>query len=534
MISFFAPPGNEGHSFTLSQDTWKDLELGILASQLKTIPLPSSLIRIYLETLETDSEVILWKQNNLKFLLDSPEILKSLGKMTQDWIYLKESVTSSSLPPLKKVLRRLGELETWVKVVRGLLKIFESNKAECVGAWKEVKKLAELTSQGKDFIQLAEVLPTLRSGIQGIQGVSIGINLNHALEPVGAVLLTIESERFQGKRSGVLGRLFQNSDQPLGDLHHPPYKTLQVANQTIIQDPEEFGYAVNPKSLPLFRDLEEILKKTAMEMDKTLSKFSHLEIERWRNMAQEITLLVGSASLLQSWKEKGLPLVFPSIIPQEENKTQVDGMYHLPLWLKCPHGSEVVPQNMDWGDEGRVHVITGPNSGGKTIYLQNLGWAQFFAQLGWPLPAEKAWVSPAKSIGTHFQKEEETGRSAGSFGEEVARLKHIFTELKPGGVVLMNESLSGTNAMESYAIACDLMKAFRVKGARVGFTTHLHELAREVDELNQETPGPSKIASLVAQPGSFKVVFGPPSGRSQAREIAALHGLSFEQLCERP
>jgi DNA mismatch repair ATPase MutS len=80
----------------------------------------------------------------------------------------------------------------------------------------------------------------------------------------------------------------------------------------------------------------------------------------------------------------------------------------------------------------------------------------------------------------------------------------------------------------------------RLLGVRAIYATHLHELAADAEAINAETPGDSAVVSLVsvvteADSGgevrrTYRIVPGPPMGRSYAREIAARYGISFEQL----
>ena len=106
-------------------------------------------------------------------------------------------------------------------------------------------------------------------------------------------------------------------------------------------------------------------------------------------------------------------------------------------------------------------------------------------------------------------------------------------------LVLFNESLASTNPGESLYIAQDILCIPRRLGARAIFATHLHELAADVAVLNASTTGESRIVSLVAsrtetgdegQRRSYKIVPGPPLGRSYARETAAQYGISYDQL----
>lgn len=87
-----------------------------------------------------------------------------------------------------------------------------------------------------------------------------------------------------------------------------------------------------------------------------------------------------------------------------------------------------------------------------------------------------------------------------------------------------------------------MVRVLRLLGARAIFATHLHDLAAEVGALNAEPGGDSPVISLVSlveeQPSedgprirqTYRILPGPPRGRSYAREIAARYGISYEQL----
>jgi DNA mismatch repair ATPase MutS len=155
------------------------------------------------------------------------------------------------------------------------------------------------------------------------------------------------------------------------------------------------------------------------------------------------------------------------------------------------------------------------------------------------VPAARARISPVDNIYTHYPIEEQVARGTGRFGDEAQRLSAIFSHGTRHSLVLLNESLASTNAGEGLYIAQDVVRALRSLGARAIFSTHLHELAADLAALNASTPGDSLIVSLVASrrdPSeesprrSYKIVPGPPLGRSYAREIAAQYGISYDQL----
>ena len=134
-----------------------------------------------------------------------------------------------------------------------------------------------------------------------------------------------------------------------------------------------------------------------------------------------------------------------------------------------------------------------------------------------------------------------TGRE---LDEEAKRLARVFKSATRYSLILLNEVLAGTSAIEALGIAFDAMRGLRLLGARAIYTTHLHELAARADEINAGTPGDALVGSLVAQVDeeadaaqshharTFRIIAGPPRGSSYASEIAEQHGISYPQLEE--
>jgi DNA mismatch repair ATPase MutS len=232
----------------------------------------------------------------------------------------------------------------------------------------------------------------------------------------------------------------------------------------------------------------------------------------------------------------------------EERRCEVKDSYNVHLVLKR-RGSEdgkapsVVMNDIHLGSEGRILILTGPNRGGKTTYLQGVGIIQVLAQAGLRVPGKEAVISPLDHLFTHFPLEERSDTDTGRFGEEAIRLGKIFEQVTRHSLVLMNESLSSTSFSESLYLAQDIVRMFRRIGACLIYSTHLHELANRADELNDSVPGDSKVVSIVSSPvgpasqdakeeiiSTYKVEARPPLGQSYAREIARRYGISLQQL----
>ena len=161
-------------------------------------------------------------------------------------------------------------------------------------------------------------------------------------------------------------------------------------------------------------------------------------------------------------------------------------------------------------------------------------------QLGMFVPADTAEISIADGIFTHFPTGADDTIDKGRLGEECARLRDIFEEVTPRSLVLLDESLSSTGAFEASYIAAEVLAGFSRVGCRCLFSTHLHELAAEIEELDRKSraSGGAPIDTLVAgmETGgkrSFKICRAKPDGKSYARDIAKSYGLTYDDILRR-
>ena len=145
-------------------------------------------------------------------------------------------------------------------------------------------------------------------------------------------------------------------------------------------------------------------------------------------------------------------------------------------------------------------------------------------------------LSPADNIFTHFPADENDTMDLGRLGEESKRLAEIFSSATDKSLLLLNESLATTNVSEGLYIAKDVIKAMRYLGVRCIFNTHMHDLARNLEDINLKIEGESKVESMVTgvENGnrSFKIFISPPQGVSYAKDIAKKYGVTFDNIKE--
>ncbi len=560
-ISLLWPQGTDPRAVArpprLKGQAAADLNLRRLADAIGAAHGHTSAILDILCYLCDDPAVIRYRQDVLADLLDHPALAEGLAALLPQ-IQTLESYAFSARPgqsPLYEVVWRVGQLEAYVEVIGGLNAVFEEHGQHIRAAGLiALRERAAAIAAEDTFQTLAAELPELVQNVRGIASITIGINLDDQLRPAEATLLAVNSKKFQGAGSSLLGMLFGRHADAEGWAGIAPLHTarpdgpLPAGTRGVKFD--------NPMMYPLFRDLADVTKKALRPVASVLGRYVRVNIHFLDDIGAELAFYLGAARLVRALQEAGLPTCRPALASMKARVCTVEDAYNINLALRLlaerrstsdpppDLRAAIVLNDIRFDDDGRIFVLTGPNQGGKTTYTQAIGLIHVLAGAGLFVPGRRATLSPVDNIFTHFPVEERPDAGIGRLGEEAQRLSTIFSRATRHSLVLLNESLSSTSPGESLYLARDVVRALRMLGARATFATHLHDLAADCDELNTETPGDSVIISLVslavegdARDGddvqqTYRIVAGPPRGRSYAREIAARYGISYEQLAD--
>jgi hypothetical protein len=169
-------------------------------------------------------------------------------------------------------------------------------------------------------------------------------------------------------------------------------------------------------------------------------------------------------------------------------------------------------------DRRPLVLVTGANSGGKSTFLRSVGLAQTMMQAGLFVTAEEYRAEVRQAVFTHFVREEDESMRSGRLDDELARVSRIADHLRPGCLVLFNESFSGTNEQEGSEIARQVVRAMVGSGVRVVFVTHQFDFA---DSCLRAYPD---MLSLRAEPGTggerdYRLRLAPPLPTSFGQDV---------------
>ncbi|MBN2324128.1 MAG: endonuclease MutS2 [Spirochaetes bacterium] len=274
---------------------------------------------------------------------------------------------------------------------------------------------------------------------------------------------------------------------------------------------EPFSVTEKNNELKIFqKEKEREIRRILIELTKVVGVHA-AEIDEVRDVLCEMDILLAKHRFM---RERG------GTIPElcSERMVRIKGGRH-PLLTETP-----VPVDFEIGGENVGVVITGPNTGGKTVTLKLVGLCVLMAQSGFPVPADEMTTFLFDSLYADIGDEQSIEQSLSTFSGHIRNIKRIVDNAGERSLVLIDELGAGTDPVEGGAIGTAILDYLVTHRVLTVVTTHfssvkLYALATEGVEVasvefDAETCTPT-----------YRLVMGVP-GRSNAIQIAEHLGLN--------
>jgi hypothetical protein len=430
-----------------------------------------------------DRDDLTYRQGALGDALAHRQLVRDLYDLAGEALDRERGVYGGLVTNPTSVLQRAVEvLEATLDVLRRLRVVAEAN----VGVVSS-EAFRSLLSRLRDVLDdafLAEAASQLQR-LRFRDGVTVGVRLGVGGKGVGHVL------REPPLRQPVLRRLLAGSRTPA----------------TIRVDEQDDASA---------RALQELREQAITPVADVLARASRDVLTSLGALRRELGFYVGCGNLTDRLGQLGAPTCVPEVRPAGEPVLTAAGLYDIGLSLRT--GKPVVGN--DVAADGRPLVlVTGANQGGKSTFLRSVGLAQLMAQAGMFVAADAFRTSVASHWFTHFERGEDATMVSGRLDAELAEMSAIVDRLRPGDLLLLNESFGSTNEREGSLLARDIVRALTSVGVRVVYVTHLYDLAAA---LYRDDPAGTCFLRAERRPDgtrTYRVLEGAPLPTSYGQDL---------------
>jgi DNA mismatch repair protein MutS2 len=321
----------------------------------------------------------------------------------------------------------------------------------------------------------------------------------------GRYVLVVKTEH----RMAIPG-IIHGSSGSGASLFLEPLSTVEINNEIVALEQQERGEIQR-----ILRQLTDTFRSKPVELRQAVDAATELDVIQAK--ARFAQLISGVAPTLSADGRLELraarhPLLIPGVIARLDRERG-----------DSP-GRDPVPVDIVMIPPTTVLLITGPNTGGKTVALKTAGLSSVMAQAGLFVPAADARLPVFKTVFADVGDEQSIAASLSTFSWHITNIAGMDRSLALPSLVLLDELGAGTDPLEGGALGVAIVEHFRTRGALVISTTHYETLKTYA----ATTPGVT-AAAFGFTPDTFEptyhIQYGSP-GRSLALEIAGRLGLN--------
>jgi len=485
---------------------FEDIKFNFIV-QSKNLPLIEKFLTNDAKTIRTRQEIFTEITEN-DYLMDFFEKLNSnitlMNEYSQKVRYFPEKANNESLyysfreflifiDTIELIFKNLGNTKSY-----NLIALYNRAKSVRNSVWY---------SNAKAYIS------NIDANLRNIKSVLIGINLNSQLSPFEAGIVSISDKPFVS--NSLFDKLFSSRTED--------NKYICIAPLEIKENSQ--GQLFKGLNMSIYSALNDIVGGSLRKIRKIL------EIEFIGNsdflfdIYEEIKFIDICIKYISRVQKSGLNLCLPDISAEHK----IEGLYNLEL-VYSEKSKTIISNDVFFDHNGKIHILSGANSGGKSVYLRSVGVAQILFQLGIPIPAKSAKMKIYNSIFSCFRNKIKDVMG-GSFENECRSIAEIIKNISKDSLILFDEVFSTTNSYDAYLIAKKMLEYIAKSGCFMIYVTHIHELINNIDYINSIDGIKSKIDFLSTECNdgekSYRIIRGKGEYFSAVNDILKNCGLDF-------
>ncbi len=399
--------------------------------------------------------------------------------------------------------------------------------------YKQVKELEILETVLDDYFENIEIIPKLKTAILLV------INDNGEVNDSASPLLhkirnaiNVKQKRIQDRLNTILQKDKSKLTEILITIRNNhfvvPVKTSEKNNfkgsiidysssgETVYMEPHSVSSINNEISILILdekKEVERILRELTLQVG-----LSYYQLTNNLKILSELDAIFATARFALEYT-----CSMPLITKKEINL------------IKARHPlinqEEVVANTITFNKNEKVIIITGPNTGGKTVALKTMGLLSIMVQSGLLIPVDKGSKTVIfDNIFADIGDEQSIEQSLSTFSSHMTRIIKIIDNLTVDSLILLDELGSGTDPKEGASLAISILDYLLVRGVYIIATTHYPELKAYAYNKNEIVNASVEFDVNTLSP-TYRLLLGTP-GKSNALLISERLGLNSEIISQ--
>jgi len=373
-------------------------------------------------------------------------------------------------------------------------------------------ELAKNDFESDEYKRLRRYYERNAEKLRSLNSVTVGINLDALYRPKEAGIVSFNKERY--KSGELLDRIFK--------LDFENNEFYCVAPLTVID--KKLGFEESQKvNYAVLKAMGKIFDSGLHHLSNRFLQYVKEKLAKYFEYFESLSFLVEAINRISIFKEKNIPLCFPKI--SADRSFSFVSLYSGEL-CRVKNKKDIVPSTVSLESNVCCYILTGANSGGKTVFIDSIAGAQYYFQLGMPIPAKEASLPICDAVYKISAQEQASVNLVGRFEKECISLSTVLKKSTENSLILIDEVFTSTSAAEAVPIAASFISEICKLGGKCVFVTHHHELCEGQEKIDGAG---EKIGYLHTEIHDEKRSYAIQNGRSSpcshAQSIAKKYGL---------
>ena len=453
--------------------------------------------------ISTDMETLLHRQALFSDILKndglSVFLFALLERLTEYSPLMKNKQASSNEEKFNIVLYPIVYIELVGFIYENLSSFYSNITSESL---KHLYELSKNDIKSDEYTRIKYYYEKNINKLRSVNSVTIGINLDALCQPKEAGILSLNKEEF--KSGDLIDRIVKLDFEK--DEYHCIAPITVINKKLGFQESQLVNFA-------FLNAMGKVVDIGLRHCNTRILNYIREKLSNYFEYFDSLSFVVEAIRRIKIFEKKNIPLCFPQI--SKDRSFKFVALYDNELCY-TKDKKDIVPSTVTLDSNICCYILTGPNSGGKTVFLNSLACAQYYFQLGMPIPAKEATLPICDAIFKISVDEQANATSVGRFEKECISLSEILRKFTNKSLALIDEAFSSTSSTEAIPIAANYISELCMIGGKCIFITHHHELCETQPSIAKCG---EKIGYLHTEMFGDRRTFAIQKGKAKIRQL---------------